>query len=194
MGRVHDDILEYFTMNMRNTQQGYGLIAKLLHWLIAVSIIALIPIGWYMTGLSDEDVWYWRLLDFHELLGLVLLVVVPLKYVWMVYSPSPPYSSELTAWERRAARAVHVFFLIAMAIIPLSGFLFVATNGEPIELYGGIITIPDIGEFSKGVRDMLGDVHYYLSYGCAALIVLHLLAALKHQFVDGGDSLRRMTF
>ena len=180
-------------MNIRNTKQDYGLISRILHWLIAVSIIGLIPMGWYMTRLSDEDVLYWRLLDLHEVVGLALLVLVPLKFMWLFLSPNPPYSSDLAAWERRAARAVHVFFLIAMALIPLSGFLFVASNGEPIELYG-VITIPDIAQFSKSVRGTLSDIHYYLSYVCAALIVLHMLAALKHHFMDMNGSLRRITF
>ncbi len=180
-------------MNIRNNNDQFGLIAKLLHWLIAVTIIALIPIGWYMVKLSDEDIWYWRLYDLHLALGLGLLLLVTLKFAWLLFSPNPLPLPELADWERWASRAVHVFFRIAMVLIPLSGFIFVATNGEPIELYN-VITIPDIGRFSKTVRDVLGDIHYYLSYGCAALIVAHMLAALKHHFVDLNNSLRRMTF
>ena len=56
-----------------------------------------------------------------------------------------------------------------------------------------LITIPDIGRLSKGMRGVLSSVHYYLSYACAALILLHIAAALKHHFVDLNNSLRRMT-
>ena len=50
-------------MHIRNTEQDYGLISKILHWLIALIMISLIAIAWYMVRLSDEDVLYWRLLD-----------------------------------------------------------------------------------------------------------------------------------
>ena len=49
-------------MQFRNTPDDYGLISKLLHWLIAAVMIGLIGVGWYMVQLSDEDVLYWRLL------------------------------------------------------------------------------------------------------------------------------------
>lgn len=180
-------------MHIRNTRQDYGLIAKILHWLIALIMIALIAIGWYMVRLSDEDVLYWRLLDVHEAAGLSLFILLPLKFVWMWFSPNPGYEPSLLDWERLIATAVRWLFMLAMPVIPLSGFLFVATNGEAVHLYD-LITIPDIGTVSKGGRDWLSDIHYYLSYGCAALIAIHILATLKHHFVDGITTLRRMTF
>ena len=180
-------------MNIRNTNDDYGLIAKLLHWLIAVCMIALIVIGWYLSGLSDERVLYWRLLDLHETLGLSFFIIVPLKVMWRMISPNPQVLRGLSQWERRAARIVHELFVIAIVVIPVSGFLFVASNGEAVRLYG-MITIPDIGRLSKGVRSLLIDTHYYVSYGCAALIAVHILAALKHRFVDLNDTVGRMTF
>ena len=180
-------------MNILNTRDDFGLISKLLHWLIALTIIALIPIGWYMTGLSDQDILYWRLLDLHEFLGLILFVIVPLKFVWRLFSPNPPYVPELKSWERRTAQTVRVFFLIAMVLIPLSGFLFVASNGEAVELYG-LVTIPDLGQLPDANRKLLSNIHYYFSYLCAAFIVLHILAALKHHVIDRNRTLRRMTF
>jgi cytochrome b561 len=180
-------------MNIRNTEYDYGLISKILHWLIAVIMISLIPIGWYMTGLSDEDILYWRLLDLHEALGLSLFVLVPLKFAWLFFSPNPLPLPALASWERHAAGTVQAIFNIAIVLIPLSGFLYVATNGEAVKLYN-LIEIPDIGRLTKGMRSALIDTHYYASYGCAAFIVIHILAALKHHFIDLNNSLRRITF
>jgi len=180
-------------MHIRNTEQDYGLISKILHWLIALIMISLIAIAWYMVRLSDEDVLYWRLLDAHEAAGLSLLILLPLKIVWTRFSPNPGYEPTLAGWERFIAGGVRRLFVLAILVIPLSGFLFVATNGEAVTLYD-LFTIPDIGTVSKGVRDWLSDIHYYVSYGCAVLIVIHILAALKHHFLDGAATLRRMTF
>ena len=109
----------------------------------------------------------------------------------MQVSPQPRYLPSLAVWERLVALSVRWLFLIAILVIPLSGFIFVATNGEAVTLYG-LITIPNIGEAGKATRDWLSDVHYYVSYGCAALVVIHVLAALKHHFIDRDATLRRM--
>jgi cytochrome b561 len=180
-------------MPLRNTRAEYGLISKLLHWSIALPMIALIPLGWYMTGLSDEDVWYWRLLELHESLGLLVFALILVKLVWLRASPNPTLAPGLAAWERLAARCVHGFFIAAAVFIPVTGFLYVASDGEPIDLYR-LIEIPAIGEYSKGVRDVLFDLHEYAAYTCAALIVVHILAALKHHFLDAKGSLRRIAF
>jgi cytochrome b561 len=180
-------------MNFRNANDEYGLISKLLHWLLAVAMIGLIAIGWYMTRLSDEDILYWRLLDFHEAMGLGVLLLVGMKAAWLTISPKPRQLAGLAPWERHAARTVHAAFIIATVVIPLTGLLFVATNGESINLYD-LITIPNMGHLPKGVRTGLINVHYYLSYGCAMLIMLHIAAALKHHFIDLNNSLRRITF
>ena len=180
-------------MRFRNSTTDYGLISKSLHWLLAVIMIGLIGVGWYMVRLSDEDVLYWRLLDLHEAVGLSLFILFPLKLVWMVLSPNPKILPSLAAWELGAAIVVRWLFIIAIVVIPLSGFLFVATNGEAVRIYD-LITIPDIGEASKNARDWLSDIHYYGSYSCAALVAIHILAALKHHIVDGNATLRRMTF
>ena len=180
-------------MRLRNGTTDYGLISKSLHWLIAVIMTGLIGVGWYMVRLSDEDVWYWRLLDLHEAVGLSLLILFPLKLAWMAVSPNPKFLPSLAAWELCAAIVVRWLFFIAIVAIPLSGFLFVATNGEAVRVYD-LVTIPDMGELSKNGREWLSDIHYYGSYGCAALVAVHMLAALKHHFVDGNATLRRMTF
>jgi cytochrome b561 len=180
-------------MRFRNSSMDYGLVSKSLHWLIVLIMIGLIGVGWYMVGLSDEDVWYWRLLDLHEAVGLSLFILFPLKLAWMSLSANPNFLPTLAAWERRAAAVVRWFFILAIPAIPLSGFLYVASNGEAVRLYD-LVTIPDIGEVSKAMRDWFGDIHYHGSYGCAALILVHILAALKHHFIDLNNSLRRITF
>lgn len=180
-------------MNIRNTHDEFGSISKILHWLIAISMITLIAIGWYMTGLDDESVLYWRMLDLHEALGLSVFVLFLVKVAWMILSPNPSLLPELARWERFAARVVHTTFIVAIALISVTGFLFAASNGEAINLYD-VIEIPDIGQLSKSVRATLSDVHMYMAYGCAALIVVHIAAALKHHFIDLDNTLRRITF
>ena len=179
-------------MKLRNTRTEFGLISKILHWLIATIMISLIVIGWYTSGLDEETVLYWRMLDLHITLGLAMFMLFLIKVTWKIYSPNPDYIPGLASWERITARSVHWFFIIAIGLIPLIGFLYAASDGEPINIYD-FFEIPDIGSFTKSVRHTLHDVHMYLAYTGAALIVVHITAALKHHFIDRNDTLRRMT-
>lgn len=179
-------------MKIRNTSAEFGMVSKVLHWLIAVLMISLIVIGWYTSGLDDETVLYWRMLDLHITLGLSVFVLFFIKVIWMVLSPNPDFVSGLSSWERLAARIVHGFFMVAIALIPVAGFLYVTSDGEPVNLYD-LVEIPDIGSYSKTVRNVFYDMHMYAAYGCATLIVIHIMAALKHHFIDLDDTLRRIT-
>lgn len=180
-------------MMLRNTRESYGLVTRSLHAVIAVLVLGLIPVGWYMSGLSDEEPAYWRLLELHETLGLGVLMLAVARMIWLAVSPAPALSPALAAWERNAARLAHTFFRVALAVIPVIGFLCVASDGESVKLYE-LVEIPPVGQFDKGVRDVLFDLHAYLAYGCAALIAVHVLAALKHHFLDRSASLRRIVF
>lgn len=180
-------------MIFRNTRESYGLVSKLLHWLIAVPVLVLIPLGWYLGGLSEESVLYWRLLELHETLGLVVFTLALARIGWRGISPNPELPAVLADRERSAARFVHLFFILALVFIPVLGFLFVASDGEPVELYRGV-EIPPVGQWSKGTRELLFDLHGYMAYTCALLIAVHVLAALKHHFIDRRSSLRRIAF
>ncbi len=180
-------------MSVRNTRESFGVVSKLLHWLIAVPVLALVPVGWYMSGLSEESILYWRLLELHETLGIGVFTMVLTRLAWRRISPNPELPSTLLPWERRTAGLTHAALVCALAIIPVLGFLFVASDGEPVELYG-IVEIPPIGHWGKGLRETLFELHGYAAYGCAMLVAVHVLAALKHQFLDRRSSLRRIAF
>lgn len=180
-------------MNLRNTPESYGVISRLLHALIAVPLLGQIPLGWYTAGLSDESPVYWRLLALHETLGLGVLALMLFKTAWITISPSPEIARALPAWERMAARFMHMVLFLAAVIIPVTGFVYAASDGEPLDLYG-IVEIPPLGHFGKVQRDLLFSCHRWTAYVCGLLIVVHVLAALKHHFIDGSGSLRRITF
>jgi len=179
-------------MKFRNTSAEFGVISKVLHWLVALIMISLIAIGWYTSGLDDETVLYWRMLDLHVALGLSIFMLFFIKVTWMILSPGPDFVPGLASWERLVARLVHGFFVIAIALIPVAGFLYIASDGEPVNIYD-LVEIPDIGSYSKTVRNTIYDIHMYTAYTVAALIVVHIMAALKHHFIDLDDTLRRIT-
>ena len=178
-------------MPLKSTKEAYGLVSKLTHWLIALLIIGLIWLGWYMVDLSYYDRWQNFSLTAHRALGMVVLALAVFKICWVVRSESPALPVSLKRWERAAASATHHTLYLAMLFIPLTGYLISTSNGDPIPFFGWF-DIPALFTVSEGVRNLAIEAHYYSAYAVAAIVVLHVAAALKHQFVDKDGTLGRM--
>ena len=175
----------------RNTGNRYGLTTKLLHWSVAVLILGLVWLGWYMVDLTYYDAWYNDSLAWHKALGIVALVLGAVKIAWTVHSRPPAYVESLGRWERAAATAVHHLFYVMMVLIPLTGYLVSTSEGEGIDLWGWL-TVPAVVVAGEGMRDLAIEVHYWCAYGTGVLAVGHAAAALKHQLLDRDGTLRRM--
>jgi len=174
-----------------NTPTRYGIVSKLLHWLIAPLILSLIAIGSYMTTLSDENPLYFRLLDLHQAIGLSVFCLFFVKVAWSLVTPNPGQLPTLAGWESLLARIVHGVLLFAMAAIPVFGYLFATGLGDEISIYD-VFEIPSLTELNKAESEQVITIHVALAYGIGALIALHILAVVKHHVVDKNEILRRM--
>ena len=87
----------------RNTGSRYGLATKLLHWSVAILILGLVWLGWYMVDLTYYDAWYNDSLAWHKTLGIVAFVLAVVKIAWTVHSRPPACAGSLKRWERVAA-------------------------------------------------------------------------------------------
>ena len=111
--------------------------------------------------------------------------------LWHRVSAKPQPQEALKPWERAAAAIAHVVLLTAALLIPITGYIATTSAGEGVSFFG-FIDIPALLSKHDGLRDFANAVHFYLSYGLVAVVLLHAGAALKHQFIDGHDTLRRM--
>ncbi len=169
----------------------YSAITRILHWIIALLIIGLIWLGWWMVDLSYYDRWYNRSLELHKSLGMAALAVAAVKIAWVAYEGRPDFSSSIKPWERVAATSVYHLFYLLMLLIPATGYMISTSAGDGISVFG-LFEVPAFFPISGGVRDLAIELHFWLSYGTGALMVGHASFALKHQFVDRDGTLRRM--
>jgi cytochrome b561 len=156
-------------MAFTNSSESYGIVTRVLHWLVALLIIALVPLGWWMVGLSYYDAWYHDALELHKALGMIALMLGTVKTCWYLGNARVAFADGLKAWERATARAVHWTFLVAMVLIPATGYLISTSAGDGISMFGWF------------------DVPAAVALAC-----VHAGAALKHQFVDRDGTLRKM--
>ena len=178
-------------MRILNSTTSFGLVTKCLHWATAQLIIGLIALGYYMVGLSYYDAWYHDALQAHKALGMLVFVLGVVTLTWRQTSPSPPLHDTLKPWERIAATAMHHTLLLLVLLIPVTGFLVSTSAGKAVEFFDWF-EVPALVVVGEGLRELAITIHFYCSYGTAALVALHAAAAFKHQFIDRDGTLARM--
>jgi len=176
-------------MQLRNDPNGYGLVSVLLHWIMAVLIIGLFPLGKYMVGLDYYHPWYHKAPDLHRGLGVIVAALFVFRLGWRLSNPHPEILGK--PWERRAAVWVHRLFYALMAATVVSGYLITTADGQALSVFGWFEIPATIHGFGNQ-EDIAGVVHEWLANGTIVLVVLHSLAALKHHVIDRDPTLRRM--
>lgn len=176
---------------LRSTETAYGAITRLLHWVVALLIIGLIWLGWWMVDLGYYDRWYNRSLELHKSLGMAVLAIAVVKIAWVIYDGKPGFPASIRPLERAAATATHHLFYLLMLLIPATGYVISTSAGDGISVFG-LFEIPPVIPVSERLRDAAIELHLWLAYGTGALAAGHALAALKHQFIDRDGTLRRM--
>ncbi len=175
---------------LKNSEQGYGLVAITLHWLMAVTVIGLFALGLYMVELSYYDAWYKGSLDLHKSVGVSLAIVLILRLAWRISQPKPQSLAQNTL-QKRAASAVHLLLYVLLVALVMSGYLISTADGRAIDVFG-FFEVPALGSFVENQEDLAGDIHFYLAWTLIIAVAVHALAALKHHFINRDRTLVRM--
>ncbi|MBF0610488.1 MAG: cytochrome b [Magnetococcales bacterium] len=175
----------------KNTDEGYGRIARLLHWTMAVLLLGLCGLGFYITTLTYYHPWYRIAPDWHRSLGMLAFLLVFVRLAWRFYSPPPPLQAGLAPLEKLAAHGVHLALYGLMFAMPVAGYLLSTADGRGVDIFGWF-TIPAYFPPSKGMETVAGKIHLILGILLVALALLHALAALKHHFINRDNTLKRM--
>jgi len=182
----------------RSSEQRYGDVAVIFHWLIAAFIIGLLIVGKFMTSLEENDPLRFVLTQTHKSFGITVLVLSVLRVIWRLTHRPPVEPASLPTWQKRAAGAVHLALYGLMFILPLTGWIMVSASPLNIDtvLFGVIPWphLPGLGELPDRAN-IASSFHHYHEYAGTALIVillLHIGAALKHHFFDKDTILSRM--
>jgi cytochrome b561 len=175
-------------MRITNTENHFGIIAILFHWLMAILVIGMLILGLYMADLP-VGLEKLKLFGIHKEFGILILMLVIVRSMWRV-SNITPYLT-MPKWEVIAARTVHWAFYIFMFAMPISGWLISSYAGVPVSFFG-LFVLPPLVSPDKNLMRLFQDIHGWLAYGLMLTIILHVLAALKHHFVNKDDILKRM--
>lgn len=165
---------------MSNAPHHFGLFQRLLHWLMAACIIAMLFIGVGMVSTVAPT--YLPLILIHKTLGVTLLVLAVIRLALRLHHGAPPLPEDLPPAIKLAARLSHLALYGFMIVMPLLGLGMLWAAAYPIVLYGGI-QIPALLPQNDRAHTLLWNAHFYLGFAFFALVLLHLAAALFHALV-----------
>ncbi|WP_415913748.1 cytochrome b [Paraburkholderia sp. J63] len=169
----------------------YSGVAMLLHWLIAALIVWGFALGWIMTDIPGITPTKLRYFSWHKWIGVSVLALVLVRIVWRATHAAPALPGSMHGWERAAAHAGHFALYLLMVAIPVTGYLYSSAAGIQV-VYLGIWPLPTIIGPDKALKGVLRLVHISLNYTLLAVVVLHVLAVVKHQWLDRQNILARM--
>lgn len=173
-----------------NSKTHYGWFSIILHWLMAVAFIALFFLGLYMVELDYYDAWYHRAPEIHKSVGILLLLLMLLRFFWNKFQASPaPISSDKKS--ELAALLTHNLFYLLVLLLFISGYLISTDEGKGIDVFNWF-TVPALFADDSNRADLAGEIHELMAYGFMFLTAIHALAALYHHFIVKDFTLKRM--
>ncbi|MEC8457512.1 MAG: cytochrome b/b6 domain-containing protein, partial [Pseudomonadota bacterium] len=188
----------------------YSAVAVALHWVIALCILSMIPMGWWMTAAIEQpgsQAAAYRLFQLHKSIGFLILALTLVRIVWRLTHRPPALPAGMKRWEAFAAHATHAAFYALMLGLPLTGWLYVSAGWavsqdralEVATRWFGLFPVPHLPgvaelatEARRAVAFSAMGAHAAMAWGAVVLVILHVGAALKHQFLDRDGVLARM--
>lgn len=185
-------------MALANSTTEYGLLAKTIHWLMALMIIILIGVGIYMADIPKETAeqkqYAFQFYGLHKSFGVLAMVLIVVRLVWIRISPAPALPAVFNAKEQMVTNLVKAFLYILMILVPLSGYLMSNAGGFPINFFG-LAELPALIGKNKEIGGVAHEAHEIMGFALLAMVLLHIAGAVKHRVKDKGgesDILKRM--
>ena len=174
---------------MRNTRNAYGA-GTAFHWLVVIGITP----SSSGRGVSIRPIRFapeFSLVNQHKSIGMTVLALVVLRLLWRAFNRPPAFPSAMTVWERRAAATAHWLLYALILAMPLTGWMYSSAAGFGAEFFG-LLDIPDFVAQSERLEGIFGTIHEWLAKAILLVVTIHMLAALRHQFVLKDGLLGRM--
>jgi len=162
---------------------------RILHWLMAAMVLSMLFIGVAMVAsLAD----YHRLVSIHRPLGIMILVVVVIRFLNRKFSKLPPFPPTMSRQERRVAHASEILLYCLMFVLPLVGWGMLSAGSYPIVMVGSL-HLPPILPANPTLYAFLRNAHTILAYALFVTFLAHLTAVLFHTLVVKDRLLDRMS-
>lgn len=172
---------------IKNTTESYGSVAKFFHWFMAIIIIGMLIMGFFLEDLKEPSLY-----KAHKSTGFLILLLALIRLTWRFLSTSLVYKQNLPKLIKLAAHLGHYSLYILMILVPSSAFLASNAAQKPIAfLY--VFDMPLLfSEKNLELAKFMMNIHSILAIIFTIVIAAHFLAALYHHYIRKDDILKRM--
>jgi cytochrome b561 len=169
----------------------YSSAQKWLHWTMATLIVIMVTVGLTMTNLADGPTKN-TLYELHKSTGIIVLTLALVR-VAVRWKRSAPPLEPMPAWQRMAANASHYSMYVLIVLVPLMGWIATSHCCKPVNLFWTVpVSLPVPDAPTMDASKPLFLVHFTLAFMLAAIVTVHVTAALHHHFVKRDRTLMRM--
>lgn len=164
---------------------------RFLHWASALLILGLFGLGVWMRSLSYYDSWYQTAPIWHKEIGILTAALIVLRLIWRLMNTPPAPLHSHKVWEIKLAHLAHGLMYCFIFVIIISGYLIATADNRGIDVFG-LFEVPAVITAFEQQEDLAGFIHEWVAYGLIALVIIHVVGALKHHLVDKDTTLKRM--
>jgi cytochrome b561 len=169
---------------------GYALTARIWHWVTAVLVLIMAPIGIAMANADlgqAEDTLY----HLHRSIGMLLLPIVLIRLIYRLRHPPPPLPDDIPASQQITAHTTHWTLYALLIVQPIVGWIATSAYRAPI-LFFWLFEVPPIWPVDQSFSERAFALHRWIGIAIAALVCAHIAAALFHHFIRKDRVLMRM--
>ena len=190
MGLCEQAFIEH-DAGMTQSTLRYSRTAMALHWAIALLLIFNFALGERSEDLKDGPELFW-VMQLHKSIGITILLLSLWRLAQRLMTPRPAKAADGPILQKLSS-AVHWGFYAVMILVPLSGWVLVSTAKVqlPTLLYGAI-PWPHLPNFGHDVHEVAETMHAIMSKAMLPLLALHLIGAVRHQFILRDQLVERM--
>jgi cytochrome b561 len=178
-------------MGLKNTTMEFGALAKILHWLVAIGIFALIYLGLEQSGM-ERGPEKSEIRFIHGSIALAVFTLMTIRIIWRFMNEVPAHPDGMAVWQRLSATLVHWGLYVAVFAQLVSGGMTVATGGRALPFFG-LFSIPLPVAENHDNHEFWEEIHEFAWKIVAVLLVVHVLGAIYNHFIAKNDVVRRMT-
>ena len=179
-------------MMFTGSENSWGLIAKIFHWIVALLIIWQLFTGFNLSTLefSPKKIAF---IEIHKIFGTFILVFILVRLGWRFYN-SAPSNKNLPKFHRIFSSIIHNFLYFLVIFTTVQGTLMTQVGGFDVQLLG-LITMPRLIAENLDMYPTFKSLHYSLWLILLATFIIHLIGGIYHRF--SGDKYgvwKRMSF
>lgn len=176
---------------IRNTDAGWGSVARWLHWILGLAIVGMIGFGWWMNHIpARPDRFFYR--SIHADIGYLTLLLTALRLIWRAINPTPALPAETWRWQKIAARVSHGALYLVAILVAMLGWAHSGAHSPDYSDFFGLCHVPQFTSPDRAAAGAYEERHIFFAWVLLALIAVHVIAALWHHFIRRDRVVARM--